>query len=152
MMSPLSQRLEVPRRVGECSRCRELIHEWFESHTFRAPEKVAVRFEGQSLTYGELNLRANRLAHHLRDLGVSPGVVVGLCAERAIEMVIGILGILKAGGAYLPIDPTYPSQRQAYLLSDANVPFLLTQRNLVERLPDHKARIVFLGETAEHPA
>ena len=97
----------------------------------RDPDAVAVVFEAEQLSYGELNARANRLAHHLRGLGVGPEVVVGLCVERSLDMVVGILGILKAGGAYLPLDPSYPKDRLAYLLNDAGISVLLTQEKLL---------------------
>ena len=87
---------------------------------------IAVVFEGRQLTYRELNARANQLAHHLRALGVGPDVLVGLCVERSLEMIVGILGILKAGGAYVPLDPTYPTERLAFMLEDTQAPVLLT--------------------------
>ncbi len=93
-------------------------------------------FGEDSLTYGELNARANQLAHRLRDLGVGPETVVGLCVERSLEMIIGLLGILKAGGAYLPLDPSYPPERLAFMLADAAAPVLLTQASLADALPD----------------
>ena len=82
--------------------------ELFAAQVARSPDAIAVVFEDERLTYGELDARANQLAHHLRDLGVGPEVVVGLCIERSLEMIVGLIGILKAGGAYLPLDPTYP--------------------------------------------
>ena len=91
-------------------------------------------FEDQSLTYGALDARANQLAHHLRALGVGPEVVVGLCIERSLEMLIGLLGILKAGGAYLPLDPSYPHERLTFMLADAGSPVLVTQSGLRDRL------------------
>ena len=94
-------------------------------------------FEDTSLTYGELDARANQLAHHLRALGVGPEVVVGLCVERSLEMMVGLLGILKAGGAYLPLDPDYPPERLAFMLADAGAPVLVTQSALRDRLPLH---------------
>ena len=97
-------------------------------------------FEDTSLTYGELDARANQLAHHLRALGVGPEVVVGLCVERSLEMLVGLLGILKAGGAYLPLDPDYPPERLAFMLADAGAPVLVTQSALRDRLPLHNAR------------
>src|SRR4029077_17517192 len=83
--------------------------ELFGAHAARTPAAVAVMFEEQSLTYGQLDGRANQLAHHLRGRGVGPETVVGLCVERSPDMVVGLLGILKAGGAYLPLDPDYPA-------------------------------------------
>ena len=96
------------------------------------------------ISYGELDRRSNRLAHHLGKLGVGPEVVVGLCVERSLEMVVGLLGILKAGGAYLPLDPNYPAERLAYMLADARAPVLLTQAGLVDRLPAHDAKVLRL--------
>ena len=103
------------------------IHQLFEAQVERTPDAVAVVFEDQQLTYRELNPRANQLAHHLRALGVGPEVLVGICMERSLEMVIGLLGILKAGGAYVPLDPAYPQERLAFMLEDAQAPVLLTQ-------------------------
>src|SRR5262249_34334031 len=91
----------------------------FGAQGARTPDAVAAVFEDGELTYGELNARANQLAHHLRALGVGPEVVVGLCVERSLELLIGLLGILKAGGAYLPLDPSYPRERLAFMLADA---------------------------------
>ena len=94
------------------------------------------RWSGNSkLTYRELNDRANKLAHHLQSLGVGPEVLVGLCVERSLEMLVGMLGILKAGGAYVPLDPTYPQERLAFMFEDSQVSVLLTQQKLVARLP-----------------
>ena len=101
----------------------------FEEQVERAPDSVAVVFEDQSLTYRELNVRANQLAHHLRDtLGVGPEVPVGLCADRSLETVAGLLGILKAGGAYVPLDPQYPKDRLTLLLRDLHAPVVLVER------------------------
>ena len=91
-----------------------------------------MQFEGKRLTYRELNSRANQLAHYLQGLGVGPEKLVGICVERSLEMVIGLLGILKAGGAYVPLDPTYPRERLRFMLEDAQVSVLLTQAKLVE--------------------
>ncbi|HEC84648.1 MAG: hypothetical protein DRR08_15420 [Candidatus Parabeggiatoa sp. nov. 2] len=120
------------------------IHQLFEAQVERAPNAIAVVFEEQQLTYDELNRRANQLAHHLQSLGVSPEMLVGICVERSLEMVVGLLAILKAGGAYVPLDPTYPKERLAFMLADAQVPVLLTQKRLVEGLPEHQAQIVCL--------
>jgi amino acid adenylation domain-containing protein len=96
------------------------------------------------LTYGELNRRANQLAHHLRTLGVGPEVLVAICVERSLEMVIGLLGILKAGGAFVPLDPAYPKERLAFMLKDAQVPVLLTQERLVAGLPEQDTKVICL--------
>src|SRR4029077_16910978 len=103
----------------------------------KSPEAVAVVMEDARLSYGELDARANQLAHHLRGLGVGPEVVVGLCVERSPAMIVGLLGILKAGGAYLPLDPDYPQARLAFMLADAGAPVLVTQAGLRERLGTH---------------
>ena len=101
-------------------------------------------FEEQQLTYRELNARANQLAHHLRALGVGPEVLVGLCLERSLELVVGLLGILKAGGAYVPLDPSYPAERLAFMLEDTQAPVLLTQERLLGQLPPHAGRTLCL--------
>ena len=106
------------------------VHQLFEEQVERTPEAVAVVFEDQRLTYRELNVRANQLGHHLRSLGVGPEVLVGICVERSLELLVGILGILKAGGAYVPLDPAYPAERTRFVLEDARVPVLLTLRQL----------------------
>ncbi|MBG1270577.1 non-ribosomal peptide synthetase, partial [Nostoc sp. WHI] len=120
------------------------IHQLFEEQVERTPDAVAVVFADQQLTYRELNTRANQLAHYLQTLGVKPDVLVGICVERSLEMVVGVLGILKAGGAYVPLDPNYPAERLSYMLSDSQVSVLLTQQRLVEKLPQHQARVVCL--------
>ena len=99
----------------------------FEEQVRERPEAMAVVFGEQGLTYAELNQRANQLGHYLRELGVGPEVCVGLCVERSLEMIVGMLGILKAGGAYVPLDPSYPTERLAYMLRDAGVVIVLTQ-------------------------
>ena len=114
----------------------------------RTPDAIAVVCEDVSLSYGELDRRANQLAHHLRALGVGPEVVVGLCAERSPAMLVGLIGILKAGGAYLPLDPGYPAERLAFMLEDAGAPVLVTQSALVGRLPAHGAHVVRLDADA----
>ncbi|MCF4968772.1 non-ribosomal peptide synthetase [Nostoc sp. CMAA1605] len=106
-------------------------------------------FDNQEITYQELNQRANQLANYLRVLGINPEVIVGICTERSIEMIIGILGILKAGGAYVPLDPDYPTERLRFMLEDAQVSILLTQKHLVEKLPVSQARIVCLDTDVE---
>jgi amino acid adenylation domain-containing protein/non-ribosomal peptide synthase protein (TIGR01720 family) len=118
----------------------------FEAQAEKTPNNVAVVFEEQSVTYQQLNARANQLAHHLQVLGVKPEVLVGICVERSLEMVIGVLGILKAGGAYVPLDPAYPAARLTFMLEDAQV--LLTQSSLTEKLPETKAKVVCLDVEA----
>lgn len=127
----------------------ECIHHLFEVQAAKTPNAIAITYEGKQLTYRELNCRANRLAHHLQKLGIGPEVLVGLCVERSIEMIIGILGILKAGGAYVPLDPEYPKDRLLFILEDAQVLVLLTQERLISNLPDHQAQVVCLDVNDE---
>ncbi|MBD2540829.1 amino acid adenylation domain-containing protein, partial [Coleofasciculus sp. FACHB-SPT36] len=124
------------------------IHQLFEEQVERTPDNIAVVFENQQLTYRELNDRANKIAHHLQNLGVKPEVVVGICVERSLEMVMGMLGILKAGGAYLPLDPAMPKERLALMLQDAQVPVLLTQKRFLE-IPQHSAKVLCLDTNWE---
>ncbi|HLM54863.1 MAG TPA: amino acid adenylation domain-containing protein, partial [Pyrinomonadaceae bacterium] len=136
------------------------IHELFEEQAGRTPEKVAVRSGSAEVSYGELNERANRLAHYLRRFGVGPEVRVGICMERSAEMVVGLLGILKAGGAYVPLDPSYPLERLQYMIADSQVPVLLTQESLEGELPSCPANVVRVdadregieAESGENPA
>ncbi len=123
---------------------RICIHQLFEAQVEQTPDAVAVVFGNQQLTYRELNTRANQLAHYLQTLGVEPEVLVGICVERSLEMVVGILGVLKSGGAYVPLDSAYPKERLAYMLLDSQVPVLLTQQKLVALLPEHQAHVVCL--------
>ncbi len=135
-------------------------HHLFETQVARAPDVVAAVFEDEQLTYAELNRRANQLAYHLQALGVGPEVLVGICVERSLEMVVGILGILKAGGAYAPLDPTYPKERLALMLTDTQAPVLLTQERLRKSLPQHQVHVVCLDsdwggiakESTDNPA
>ncbi len=124
--------------------CPVCLHELVEAQVDRSPDAVAVVAGDESLTYRELDLRANRVADHLLSLGVDPDVLVGLCAERSPEMVVGMLGILKAGGAYVPIDPDYPQERLTFLLDDSGARVLLTQRHLADRLPSREVHVVLL--------
>ncbi|MEH1860991.1 MAG: amino acid adenylation domain-containing protein [Nostoc sp.] len=120
------------------------IHQLFEEQVERTPDAVAVVYGNQQLTYRQLNYRANQLAYYLRSLGVGADVLVGLCMERSLSMVVGLLGILKAGGAYVPLDPEYPQDRLSFMLEDAQVSVLLTQQQLVKSVPKHQARVVCL--------
>ncbi|MFL5804695.1 MAG: amino acid adenylation domain-containing protein [Roseiflexaceae bacterium] len=117
------------------------LHELFEAQVVQTPDAIAAVFGDQQLTYRELNRRANQLAQHLRHLGVGPEALVGLCVERSLDMLVGLLGILKAGGAYVPLDPAYPAERLAFMLEDAQVAALVTQEDLLSRLPWDSAGI-----------
>jgi amino acid adenylation domain-containing protein/non-ribosomal peptide synthase protein (TIGR01720 family) len=134
---------------------QQCLHQWFEARVNRTPDAIAVTCADQKLTYAELNRKANQLAHYLQILGVQPDTLVGVCVERSLEMMIGLLGILKAGGAYVPLDPSYPSQRLAFMLDDAQVPILLTQQRLVQNLPRHDIPTLCLDANwnaiAQHP-
>ncbi|HYP40297.1 MAG TPA: amino acid adenylation domain-containing protein [Chloroflexia bacterium] len=127
------------------------LHQLFEEQVEKTPDGVAVSFEGEHLTYRELNSRANQLAHHLIKLGVGPEKLVGICMERSIGMVAGILGILKAGGAYVPLDPTYPQERIAFMLQDCQAGVVITHSNLAGSLPlaDSNVQIVCLDTVGE---
>ena len=118
--------------------------ELFAAQAARIPETIAVVYEDEQLNYGELNRRSNQLADYLRRRSVGPEVMVGICLERSLEMVVGLLGVLKAGGAYVPIDPQYPKERVQYMLADAGVKILLTQRRLRASLPETNAAVVCL--------
>lgn len=126
------------------------IHELFEQQVERTPDAIAVAFNGQQLTYAQLNQRANQLAHFLRNQGVGPDVCVGLCAQRSLQMLLGVLGILKAGGAYVPIDPSYPPARAAYMLRDARVALVLTHGDVQAVLSEVEATRVQLEQVDPH--
>ncbi|MEG3833750.1 amino acid adenylation domain-containing protein [Microcoleus sp. Z1_C3] len=125
------------------------IHELFEAQTERTPDAIAVVFENEHLTYRELNEKANNLASYLQKIGVKPEVLVGIYVDRSLEMMVGLLGILKAGGAYVPLDPAYPPERLGFMLEDAKISVLLTQKKLLETLPKNSASLVFLDADLE---
>ena len=124
------------------------IHELFAEQAQKTPDATAVEYGEERLTYRELDERSNRLAHYLQSLGVGPDVRVGICVERSLELMVGLLAIVKAGGAYVPVDPGYPEERIAFLLEDAQVAVLLTQARLEERLPVQPAFVVLLDGDA----
>ena len=135
------------------------IHQLFEAQAERTPAATAAVLGDTRLTYAALNARANQLAHHLRTMGVGPDTLVGVCLERSLDLLVGLLGILKAGGAYVPFDPAYPQERLAFMLADTQAPVLLTQERLAAGLPEHRARVVRLDtewdlivhESADNP-
>lgn len=120
----------VPQLVGQ------------QAHT--APEAPALTADGQTLNYRELNRRANQLAHHLKDAGIGPGSLVGVCLPRSLDLAVGLLGILKAGGAYVPLDPGYPLERKSFMLEDARISVLLTHGHLLRELPVDGQTIICL--------
>ncbi|MGK7942438.1 MAG: amino acid adenylation domain-containing protein [Crocosphaera sp.] len=125
------------------------IHQFFEEQVKRTPDAVAVVFENEKLTYKELNTRANQLANYLQKMGVKPEVLVGICLERSLEMLVGLLGIIKAGGAYVPLDPTYPQERLGYMIADSQVKVLLSQEKLVESLRKYQGQVICLDRDWE---
>ena len=119
------------------SQSYQCIHKIFETQVLQQNHATAIIYKDQQLSYYELNRRANQLAHYLQKLGVKPDVPVGICVERSLEMVIGLLGILKAGGAYVPLDPIYPPDRLAFMLEDVQAPIILTQQQWEHKFPAH---------------
>ena len=148
-----TERDELVVQFNDTTRAFDLeggLHELFERHAAQTPDAVAVVCEDGQLSYGELNGRANQLAHHLRRRGVGAESVVGVMVERSLEMVVAVLGVLKAGGAYLPLDAAYPQERLAYMLADADASILLTKSGLAGRVPAGVAGVVLLdAEWAE---
>ncbi|MEU8053386.1 non-ribosomal peptide synthetase/MFS transporter [Micromonospora haikouensis] len=126
----------------------QTLHGPFEARAAATPDAVALTFEGRSVTYAGLNAAANRVAHRLRAAGVGPETLVGVCAERSVELVAGLLGVLKAGGAYLPLDPEYPADRLSFMVTDAAAPVVLVQEHLRDVLPDTGATVLALDDTA----
>src|SRR5581483_9283811 len=134
----ISEPFSLVRLIAEPADCR--------------PDAVAVSFEGQQLSYGELDRRANQLGNYLVECGVGPETLVGLCVERSLEMVIGILGILKAGAAYVALDPGYPKERLRWMLEDAQISLMLTQQRIVAELPEQADQIISLDSDWEQIA
>jgi surfactin family lipopeptide synthetase A len=120
------------------------VHQLFEAQAAKTPNATAVVFGQDRLTYSELDRRANQLAHHLIKLGAQPDGLVGICVERSLDMIVGLLGILKAGSAYVPIDPAYPRDRVAFMIEDSEAPLLLTQSQLTGNLPRGNAKVVLI--------
>lgn len=147
---PLLAAAERRRLLDEWNQTHQLppgdgcIHHLFEKQVERAPETVAAVFEEEQITYDELNRRANQLAHVLQKLGIGPERPVALCLARSLEMLIGLLAVLKAGGAYLPLDPSSPPERLAYMVADAATAVILTQQQLRENWPDNAAKVIAL--------
>ncbi|MBI1790828.1 MAG: amino acid adenylation domain-containing protein [Acidobacteria bacterium] len=127
------------------------LHQWFEDQVERTPDEAAVVSADSTMSYRELNRRANRLARRLKGMGVGPDVLVGVAMERSPELVVALLGALKAGGAYVPLDPAYPRERLASMLADSHAPVLLTQRHLQSRLPAHSSEVICLDVCEPEP-
>jgi amino acid adenylation domain-containing protein len=143
---PQSKIKNQKSKIGQC------IHQLFGNQVERNPDAIAVRFEdirtsvATSLHYRELNTRSNQLAHYLKRMGVDSEVLVGICVERSVDMIVGLLGILKAGGAYVPLDPSYPRDRLAFMLEDAQVSVLLTQEKLQSKLPNLPTKVICIDK------
>lgn len=150
--------VEWNRTEQEYSRDK-CVHQLFEAQVERTPEAVALIFADEQLTYRELNELANRVARYLSKRGVGPEILVGLCMERSLEMIVSLLGILKAGAGYVPLDPSYPKERLAFIMADAALPILVVQSSLLSKLPESAAQMVcfdtnrdkILAEDAEKP-
>ena len=122
------------------------LHQLFEEQVERTPDAIALTFENTSLTYRELNYRANRAAHQLQAMGIGPDALVGVCMERSLEMVIALLATLKAGGAYVPLEPGYPPERLAYIIEDAQIATILTQTRFRDLLPHNETQVLSLDD------
>ncbi len=125
------------------------IHQLFEEQVEKMPDAIAVVFEDQQLTYQQLNEKANQLAHYLQEIGVKPEVLVGICIERSLEMIVGLLGILKAGGAYVPLDPNSPHERMEYLFADAQFSLLITKKRASLNFPKSYPLIIDIDECSD---
>lgn len=148
-MKPLSRKTGKPKDRSAKSRGRLSIVAAFEAQVKRSPGSIAVAYQGKSLTYDELNRRSNRLARHLRKLGVATETPVAVCLERSLEMVVGLLGVLKAGGAYVPLDPAYPTSRLEYMLADSSAPVLVTGQRLKDALPHERLKVFCFDEESK---
>ena len=152
---PLLTDVERERAIVEWNRTQtdypkdQCIHHLFEAQAKKAPDRVAIRFEDEEWTYAELDQRADRLARHLQKLGVGPEIPVGICLERSPSMVLAVFAVLKAGGAYVPLDPSFPPERLAFMAEDAEVPILITQKDLADRLPQRGIQPVYLDALPE---
>ncbi|CAA9306984.1 MAG: Polyketide synthase modules and related proteins, partial [uncultured Gemmatimonadetes bacterium] len=151
-----SRVLEAWNRTEAAYPAESCIHQIFQAQVERTPDAEAVAFEGERLTYAELNARANRLAHHLRSLGVGPDARVAVCVERSAELVVALLAVMKSGGAYVPLDPGHPAERLEYMLADSAPVAVLTQKHLRDRIENTGVPVLELDadrpEWAEQPA
>ena len=122
------------------------VHQLFERQAARNPDAIAAEFNGQQLTYGTLNAKANQLADYLREWGLGPDSLVGVCVERSFEMVVSVLGIMKAGAAYVPLEPSYPRERIDHILKDAALDVVLVQSSVLERVPLSGVDVVMVDD------
>jgi natural product biosynthesis luciferase-like monooxygenase protein len=122
------------------------VHQFFEQQVRRTPDATAVVFEGESLSYDQLNRRANRVAHRLAGMGVRPGTLVGLYTRRSLDLLVGALAIQKAGGGYVPLDPAYPADRIALYIEDSGAPVIVAQSELLDELPEHQAQVLVIDK------
>ncbi|MEZ5750571.1 MAG: LLM class flavin-dependent oxidoreductase [Paracoccaceae bacterium] len=141
---PAEKSVMAKMNATECAFDRETVSRLFEAQVARTPNATALVFEGQALSYADLNARANRVAHVLQSMGIQPDTPVALCTRRAPELLIGALGILKAGGAYVPMDPAYPADRLRHFLTDSGAPVIVTQSSLIDALPEHTGELLVL--------
>jgi amino acid adenylation domain-containing protein len=149
-LTPIEERQElIEWNETERAYPDHYLHRVFEIQAANRPDAVAMSFQGDQISYGELEVRANRLARYLISMGVGPGVLAGVCVERSIEMIVSLLAVLKAGGAYVPMDPSYPLARLAHIIEDAQIPVLIAQERLIERLPPHWGRLVCVDADRE---
>jgi amino acid adenylation domain-containing protein len=137
-------RLPAESRPVEASAACRCIHEWIMAQAEATPDRIAVVSGTQTLTYRELDIKSNRLANHLRAMGVGPEVLVGICLDRSADMVVALLAVLKAGGAYLPLDPGFPERRLSFMLEDSGTAFLITQPNLLRHVPPPRTTVITL--------
>ena len=149
--------LEILRRPAESrpagkSAVRGCIHEWVTAQADSTPDRIAVVSGTQRLAYRELDTRSNRLANHLRALGVGPDVLVGICLDRSMDMVVALLAVLKAGGAYVPLDPRFPEERLSFMLEDSGAAVLITQANLLRHAPSGRTAVITLDRDASRIA
>ncbi|BAY35552.1 AMP-dependent synthetase and ligase (plasmid) [Nostoc carneum NIES-2107] len=150
LLSPIEKQLLINWNNTQTEYSQDkCIHQLFAAHVEQTPDKIAVVFQDQQLTYQELNCQANQLAHYLQALGVTADVPVGIYLERSLDMVVGLLAILKAGGAYVPLDPTYPQERLAFMLADTQISVLLTHKKLVDSIMQNALHIICLDRDRE---
>ncbi len=144
-LSPEEHKLLVEwNDTGTAYPREQCIHQLFEAQVERTPNVVALIFEHQTLTYRELNRRANQLAHYLQGMDIGPESLVGVCVQRSVEMVVGMMAILKAGAAYVPLDPTHPKERLSFILEDAQAQVLLSQGRFLDELSGQPAQVICL--------